>query len=137
MPVSCYRQLTVKKEIDMKRSKQDEAGDPKQIAGDGIDRRNFLQCMAWAGTGLVWSMVAGVPTSKLLADTNGSSPAKAGKVEGFSFVQISDSHIGFNKAANQNVTGTLQKTIEKINTPGMKQPDFMIHTGDITQNSKP
>src|ERR1700678_4167992 len=139
MPVSCYRQLTVKKEIDMKRSKQDEAGDPKQIAGDGIDRRNFLQCMAWAGTGLVWSMVAGVPTSKLLAETKGSSAASTGKVEDFSFVQISDSHIGFNKAANQNVTGTLQKTIEKINKvqAGRKQPDFMIHTGDITQNSKP
>jgi 3',5'-cyclic-AMP phosphodiesterase len=129
----------MKKEIDMKRNNRDEAGEPKQVAGDGIDRRNFLQCMAWAGTGLVWSMVAGVPTSKLLADTRGSSPVKTGKVEDFSFVQISDSHIGFNKAANQNVTGTLQKTIEKINAvqAGMKQPDFMIHTGDITQNSKP
>jgi 3',5'-cyclic AMP phosphodiesterase CpdA len=123
----------------MKPNNQDEAREPEQVAGDGIDRRNFLQCMAWAGTGLLWSMVAGVPTSKLLADTTGSSAAKIGKAEDFSFVQISDSHIGFNKAANQNVTGTLQKTIEKINTvqPGMKQPDFMIHTGDITQNSKP
>jgi Icc protein len=123
----------------MKPNNHDEAREAEQVAGDGIDRRNFLQCMAWAGTGLLWSMVAGVPTSKLLADTRGSSPAKTGKAEDFSFVQISDSHIGFNKAANQNVTGTLQKTIEKINTvqPGMKQPDFMIHTGDITQNSKP
>jgi 3',5'-cyclic-AMP phosphodiesterase len=123
----------------MKPNNQDEAREREQVAGDGIDRRNFLQCMAWAGTGLLWSMVAGVPTSKLLADTRGASPAKPGKAEDFSFVQISDSHIGFNKAANQNVTGTLQKTIGKINTiqPGMKQPDFMIHTGDITQNSKP
>jgi 3',5'-cyclic-AMP phosphodiesterase len=123
----------------MKPNNQDEAREAEQVAGDGIDRRNFLQCMAWAGTGLLWSMVAGVPTSKLLADTRGSSSTKIGKAEDFSFVQISDSHIGFNKAANQNVTGTLQKTIEKINTvqPGMKQPDFMIHTGDITQNSKP
>ena len=123
----------------MKPNNHDEAREAEQVAGDGIDRRNFLQCMAWAGTGLLWSMVAGVPTSKLLADTRGSSSTKIGKAEDFSFVQISDSHIGFNKAANQNVTGTLQKTIEKINTvqPGMKQPDFMIHTGDITQNSKP
>ena len=86
-----------------------ETGESAVIAGDGIDRRNFLQCMAWAGTGLIWSMVAGVPTSKLLAETTDSAGTKAGKVEDFSFVQISDSHIGFNKAANQNVTGTLQE----------------------------
>ncbi|MGB8535972.1 MAG: metallophosphoesterase, partial [Acidobacteriaceae bacterium] len=79
-----------------------EANEPK-VGGDGIDRRNFLQCMAWAGTGLVWSMVAGVPTSKLLADTTSSGKKKT--VEDFSFVQISDSHIGFNKAANPNVAG--------------------------------
>ena len=54
-------------------------------------------------------------------------------------MQISDSHIGFNKAANQNVTGTLKIAIDKINAgrAGMKQPEFMIHTGDITQSSKP
>jgi len=53
-------------EIDMKQKNEvetaQETNKPK-VAGDGIDRRNFLQCMAWAGTGLVWSMVAGVPTS--------------------------------------------------------------------------
>src|SRR6202161_3374253 len=129
----------MKREIDMKHKNEVETAqqtnEPKVLAGDGIDRRSFLQCMAWAGTGLVWSMVAGVPTSKLLADTHGSAPAKAAKVEDFSFVQISDSHIGFNKAANQNVTGTLKIAIDKINAhAGMKQPDFMIHTGDITQS---
>lgn len=105
------------------------------VAGDGIDRRHFLECMAWAGTGLVWSLVAGVPTAKLLADTR-SEGRKT--VEDFSFVQISDSHIGFNKAANQDVTATLEIAIDKINAggPGMKQPEFMIHTGDITQSSK-
>jgi Icc protein len=129
-------------EIEMKRKNEDEmaqaANKPEGLAGDGIDRRNFLQCMAWAGTGLVWSMVAGVPTSKLLADTGSSALGKKKAVEDFSFVQISDSHIGFNKAANQNVTGTLQKAIDKINAvpAGMKQPDFMIHTGDITHSSK-
>jgi 3',5'-cyclic-AMP phosphodiesterase len=129
-------------ELDMNRFKEDEVMQEKQAAvqpaGDGIDRRNFLGCMAWAGTGLLWSMVGGVPTSKLLAQAlKGGAPA-TGKVEDFSFVQISDSHIGFNKAANQDVTGTLKKAIDKINvTPaGMKGPDFMIHTGDITQNSK-
>ncbi len=130
----------MKREIDMKQkneAKTSSQTEPKVSAGDGIDRRNFLECMAWAGTGLVWSFVAGVPASKLLADTTGSAKKKV--VEDFSFVQISDSHIGFNKAANQNVTGTLKIAIDKINTgcQGTKQPEFMIHTGDITQSSKP
>jgi 3',5'-cyclic AMP phosphodiesterase CpdA len=55
---------------------------------------------------------------------------------GFSFVQISDSHIGFNKAANQDVTGTLKLALDKINAlPG--EPDLLLHTGDITHSSKP
>ena len=132
----------MKTEFDMKRLKEDEmaeeAKEPQAIVGDGIDRRNFLECMAWAGTGLLWSMVAGVPTSKLLAQAGGSVAGKTNAVEDFSFVQISDSHMGFNKGANPDVTGTLKKAIDKINRvpAGMKQPDFMIHTGDITQSSK-
>jgi len=96
---------------------------------DGIDRRNFLECMAWAGTGLLWSIVGGVPTARLLAET-----AKPEKPEDFSFVQISDSHIGFNKGANPDVSGTLKKAIDRANiSAGVKTPDFLIHTGDITQ----
>jgi len=103
-------------------------------ASDGIDRRSFLGCMAWAGTGLLWTMAGGVPTSRLLAQGD----AKVARVEDFSFAQISDSHIGFNKGANPDVTGTLHKAIDRINAvpAGMKQPEFLIHTGDITQNSK-
>ena len=123
----------------MNRFKEDEVvqEDQLQPAGDGIDRRNFLGCMAWAGTGLLWTMAGGIPTSRLLAQ-EGMTLAGIGKTEDFSFVQISDSHIGFNKGANPDVTGTLQKAIDKINVvpAGMKLPDFMIHTGDITQNSK-
>ncbi len=130
--------IEIKMELDMNRFKEDEVVQAVDPAGDGIDRRNFLGCMAWAGTGLLWSMVGGVPTSKLLAQTMKSGAAGVGKVEDFSFVQISDSHIGFNKAANQDVTGTLKKAIDKINVvpAGGKAPDFMIHTGDITQNAK-
>ncbi len=107
-------------------------------ADDGIDRRDFLSCMAWAGTGLLWSMAGGVPTARLLAETHPNHNAKPGPVEDFNFVQISDSHIGFNKGANPDVTGTLRKAIERANATaaGMKMPDFMLHTGDITQNSK-
>jgi len=107
-----------------------------ETANDGIDRRNFLSCMAWAGTGLLWTMVGGVPASKLFGAAPGAAggaPAHAGA--GFSFVQISDSHIGFNKAANQDVAGTLKLAIDKINAmPG--SPDFLLHTGDITQSAK-
>ena len=93
-------------------------------------RRGLLKCMAWAGTGVVWTLVGGVPRSFNLID-----PAAAATT-GFSFVQISDSHIGFDKPANPNVTGTLQEAIGKVNVLPMR-PAFMIHTGDITHLAKP
>jgi 3',5'-cyclic AMP phosphodiesterase CpdA len=91
--------------------------------------------MAWAGTGLLWTMAGGVPTSKLFAAT-GDGAASHGGGSGFRFVQISDSHIGFNKAANQDVTGTLKLAIDKINRLSYP-PDLLLHTGDITHSSKP
>jgi 3',5'-cyclic-AMP phosphodiesterase len=95
---------------------------------DNIDRRGFLRCMAWAGSGVVWTITGGVPASKLLGQT---TPR-----EGFQFVQISDSHIGFNKPANADVNATLEIAIDKIN--GLQTaPDFMIHTGDLTHLAKP
>jgi predicted phosphodiesterase len=107
------------------------------VANDGIDRRNFLSCMAWAGTGLLWTIAGGVPTSKLLAATPGSAGVATGHSgSGFSFVQISDSHIGFNKAANQDVTGTLKLALDKIDRQP-EAPDLLLHTGDITHSSKP
>jgi 3',5'-cyclic-AMP phosphodiesterase len=116
---------------------EDPNSKPVAQVDDGIDRRNFLSCMAWAGTGLLWSMVGGVPTARLLAQTPNNAAAKLGKLEEFSFVQISDSHIGFNKGANPDVAGTLTKAIDRANSSaGAKVPDFMLHTGDITQNSK-
>jgi Icc protein len=93
---------------------------------DGVDRHGFLKCMAWAGTGLVWNMSGGIPASRAFAEGYGKN---AGKGADFSFVQISDSHIGFNKAANPDVTATLQTAIHKINTMPHK-PDSIIHTGD-------
>jgi Icc protein len=123
-------------EREMNNEIPNNAAAPK--AGDGIDRRNFLSCMAWAGTGLLWSMVGGVPRARLLAESSHARDSKLGRVEDFSFVQISDSHIGFNKGANPDVSGTLRTAIERANATaaGMKFPDFMLHTGDITQNSK-
>jgi len=113
---------------------ENKTQDESKGTGDGIDRRQFLECMAWAGTGLLWTIAGGVPTAKLLAQ--GAKQRAAGH-EGFSFVQISDSHIGFNKGANPDVTGTLQTAIERAKMPPGAAPDFLLHTGDITQNSKP
>jgi 3',5'-cyclic AMP phosphodiesterase CpdA len=94
-----------------------------EVKQDQIERRSFLKCMAWAGTGLVWAMNGGVLSShELLA---GSKKAR------FSFVQISDSHIGFNKDPNHEVTKTLQEAVDKINALE-ERPAFVIHTGDIT-----
>src|SRR5271156_2663390 len=107
----------------------------QDLNNDGVDRRGFLKCMAWAGTGLVWTMSGGVPVSRAFAKSYGNGKV-AGKGAAFSFVQISDSHIGFNKPANPDVTATLQTAIDKINAMPDK-PDFIIHTGDLSQLSKP
>jgi 3',5'-cyclic-AMP phosphodiesterase len=93
---------------------------------DNIDRRGFLKCMAWAGTGLVWSINGGVLSSALL----GSAHAATGGAD-FSFVQLSDSHIGFNKPANTDVLGTCRETIAKVNALATP-PSFLLHTGDLT-----
>ncbi|HKD05715.1 MAG TPA: metallophosphoesterase [Bryobacteraceae bacterium] len=94
---------------------------------DGIDRRGFLRCMAWAGAGVVWSIAGGIPRSELLGETTGGE---------LQFVQISDSHIGFNKPANSDVNATLRIAIEKINALP-QTPEFLIHTGDLTHTAKP
>jgi 3',5'-cyclic-AMP phosphodiesterase len=96
---------------------------------DGVDRRGFLKCMAWAGSGMLWTVSGGLLTSKILAATADAAGAD------FTFVQISDSHIGFNKDANKDVIGTLQKAIAKINALP-KPPDFILHTGDLSHLSE-
>ncbi len=100
---------------------------------DGIDRRGALECMIWAGTGVLWTMAGGVPRSSSLL---GVSAANAQAADGFSFLQISDSHIGFKAPANPNPMATLDEAIGKI-AALPKKPSFMIHTGDITHLSKP
>jgi Icc protein len=101
---------------------------------DGIDRRGFLKCMAWAGTGAFCVLKGGVLKSFALNQVYGEH---ASSLKGeLSFVQISDSHIGFNKPANPDVIGTLRAAIAKINalpTP----PAFVLHTGDLSHLSKP
>ncbi len=97
---------------------------------DGIDRRGFLTCMAWAGTGVIWTVGGGVLSSRALGET--AAPGE----EGMTFVQISDSHIGFSRPANPNVNATFERAVQKINLLA-DRPEFILHTGDMTHNSRP
>jgi 3',5'-cyclic AMP phosphodiesterase CpdA len=99
---------------------------------DGLDRRGFLECMAWAGTGMLWTVSGGLLGSTLLPSRAGAADMVKG---GFSFAQISDSHIGFSKAGiNTDVTATLKQAIARINALP-QPPDFILHTGDLTHLS--
>ena len=99
---------------------------------DGLDRRGFLECMAWAGTGMLWTVGGGLLGSALLSSRAGAESSNGLAKGSFSFVQISDSHIGFNKEGiNTNVAGTLKEAIARINALP-DQPAFILHTGDLT-----
>ena len=101
---------------------------------DGIDRRGFLKCMAWAGTGALCVMQGGVLKSYSMSRANEWNSAKmAGEL---SFAQISDSHMGFNKAANPDVAATLKAAVDKINGLSVP-PEFLLHTGDISHLARP
>jgi len=106
----------------------------KHVIEDGIDRRGFLKCMAWAGAGVIWTISGGVPKSFGLNRFAEGGIGPTGN--DIIFAQISDSHIGFNKHANQDVTRTFQIAVEKINALPVA-PSFIIHTGDITHLSRP
>src|SRR5579884_1228115 len=95
------------------------------------NRRKVLECMTWAGTGVLWTVAGGVPTSLGIIDE-----AAAADTKGFTFLQISDSHMGFDKPANPNTKGTLEEAIGRVKALPSK-PAFMIHTGDISHLSKP
>src|SRR5271165_690708 len=100
---------------------------------DGIDRRGFLKCMAWAGTGAFCVIKGGVLNSYSLSGFPFGDHGHKGEL---SFVQISDSHMGFDKAANPDVVGTLKAAIDKINALPVA-PALILHTGDISHLSKP
>src|SRR5919199_2963264 len=95
-----------------------------------VDRRHFLQCMAWAGTGLVWAVNGGVLSSRTLADA-AEIPAAD-----FTFAQISDTHIGFKGQANPDPVATMQEAIARLNARAQR-PAFVLHTGDLTHAQKP
>lgn len=96
------------------------------------NRRRVLQCMAWAGTGVLWTVSGGVPRTLGLIGEAAGAEAKGG----LHFVQISDTHLGFKQAANPDPGATLGEAITKINAMPV-QPAFLVHTGDISHLSKP
>src|SRR6202158_5576071 len=99
--------------------------------GQGLGRREVLECVVWAWTGVIWSVSGGVPHSVgLIGDALAAEPT------GFTFLQMSDSHIGFDKAAHPDALGTLREAVAKVKAMPIK-PSFIIHTGDITHLSKP
>jgi 3',5'-cyclic AMP phosphodiesterase CpdA len=108
----------------------DHDSDGQHDKNDGVSRRKVLECMTWAGTGVLWTISGGVPHSLGLVDE-----AMAADAKGLTFLQISDSHMGFDKPANPNAKGTLEEAIGRIKAIP-KKPSFMIHTGDITHLSK-
>jgi Icc protein len=103
---------------------------------EGLKRRQVLACMAWAGTGLVWTLAGGLLSSRTLAQAAAEQPVAGQPARGdLTFVQISDTHIGFKGAANPDVLATLHLAIAKINAL-QPAPAFLLHTGDLTHSQK-
>lgn len=97
-----------------------------------VNRRGLLKCMAWAGTGVLWAVSGGIPRR---LGPIGSAFATAFTNNELTFVQISDTHLGFHQPANPNPAATLGEAIAKIKALPI-QPAFLVHTGDISHLSK-
>jgi len=103
------------------------------IDATGTSRRGLLKCMAWAGAGVIWTVSGGVPSSRLLGI--GAAEAATKPAGTFSFMQLSDSHIGFSAAPNMDTNGTLQEAVDLVNAQKTGAA-LLIHTGDVSQLSK-
>ena len=99
-------------------------------------RRAALKCMAFGGAGTLFVLSGGILAPHDLAFAGSAASEHGGKAGVPLFVQVSDTHIGFNKDANPDVTATLKQTIERVNAMP-RVPELVIHTGDITHLSKP
>jgi len=98
------------------------------------NRRDFLKCMAWAGTGALFAFDGGIAGSIGLESAL-AAPIKHSGARPFTFVQLSDSHIGFNKPPNADARATFREAIAKVVALPVR-PDFIIHTGDVSQLSR-
>jgi len=98
---------------------------------DRMDRRGFLECAAWTGAAVVWTAAGGVLSSRVVTPA-AAADAPAGA---FSFVQISDTHVGFKGQANADAAATLQQVVDRVNAL-QPAPAFVLHTGDQTHGQK-
>ena len=98
------------------------------------NRRELLGCMGWAGAGVLWTVSGGIAASVSL-DQALAAPRPAGGVQPFTFLQVSDSHIGFAKDPNPDARATFREAMAKIKALP-EQPAFILHTGDISQLSR-
>ncbi len=89
-----------------------------------IDRREFLKLTSIGGVVFI-SGLSGQPALSL----------PFGKTKDFFFVQLSDTHWGFEGAKiNPDAKGTLIKAVKEVNSLEQK-PDFIVFTGDLTQTT--
>ncbi|HZY05127.1 MAG TPA: metallophosphoesterase [Anaeromyxobacteraceae bacterium] len=110
----------------MRNEKITETGE--RAEGPAPGRRGFLKCMAWAGTGLLWTLEGGVLRSRALADQGPAGGA-------FRFVQVSDTHVGFKADANPDALATLDRAVELVRAAAPSAP-LLIHTGDLSHAQK-
>ena len=89
-------------------------------------RRTALSCMMWAGTAALWTVSGGIPRAALIG--------RAEAATGFTFAQISDSHIGFSRDPNTDTPGTLKAAMDQVKA---LKPAMILHTGDVSHLSKP
>jgi 3',5'-cyclic-AMP phosphodiesterase len=99
------------------------------MSGYEVSRRGFMQCLAWAGSGVLWTVTGGVLSSCSLSSQSTGSGS-------FSFAQISDTHVGFSGAANRDAMATLAESIARVNALPTA-PAFVLHTGDLSHSQKP
>jgi Icc protein len=105
------------------------------FTSDPMNRRGMLECLGWAGTGALFTLGGGLASSVTL-DAALAAPYGKAKTKPLTFLQISDSHVGFSKIANPDPVGTLKETIAKVKALP-QQPDFIVHTGDVTHLATP
>lgn len=100
----------------------------KVVDSSGMSRRRALRHVLWGGAGVLWAFAGGVPRPFRLG-----GEAEASQTRGFTFGQISDSHIGFKAGAHPSAENTLAEAVGRM---AALRPDFVIHTGDVSHLSQ-
>ena len=100
----------------------------KEVESEGVSRRQAMKHLLWGGAGVLWTFAGGVPRPW----RSGGGTAVAGEMRGFSFGQISDTHIGFKAGAHPSAQDTMVAAVKRM---AALEPSFVIHTGDVSHLS--